>query len=115
MEGAERWVIRRKRFRAVVRSPGCPVLQACCMLFGDVGFGESYVEGEWDTPDIGRVIAWFLLNTDNSPAQPGSGAKSALINLCAVDGTASSISCGARTAWEHACRNIPLGRKPRPG
>jgi cyclopropane-fatty-acyl-phospholipid synthase len=52
-----------------------------CMLFGDVGFGESYVEGEWDTPDIERVIAWFLLNTDNSPAQPGSGAKSALINL----------------------------------
>jgi cyclopropane-fatty-acyl-phospholipid synthase len=52
-----------------------------CMLFGDVGFGESYVEGEWDTPDIERVIAWFLLNTDNSPAQPGSGAKSALINI----------------------------------
>jgi cyclopropane-fatty-acyl-phospholipid synthase len=52
-----------------------------CMLFGDVGFGESYVEGEWDTPDIERVIAWFLLNTDNSPAQPGSGARSALINL----------------------------------
>jgi cyclopropane-fatty-acyl-phospholipid synthase len=55
-----------------------------CMLFGDVGFGESYVEGEWDTPDIERVIAWFLLNTDNSPAQPGSGAKSALINLLQV-------------------------------
>ena len=52
-----------------------------CMLFGDIGFGESYVEGEWDTPSIERVIAWFLLNTDNSPAQPGSGARSALINL----------------------------------
>jgi cyclopropane-fatty-acyl-phospholipid synthase len=52
-----------------------------CMLFGDVGFGESYVEGEWETPDIERVIAWFLLNTDNSPAQPGSGARSALINV----------------------------------
>jgi cyclopropane-fatty-acyl-phospholipid synthase len=52
-----------------------------CMLFGDIGFGESYVEGEWDTPDIERVIAWFLLNTDNSPAQPGSGARAALINL----------------------------------
>jgi cyclopropane-fatty-acyl-phospholipid synthase len=52
-----------------------------CMLFGDVGFGESYVEGEWETPDIERVIAWFLLNTDNSPAQPGSQAKAALINL----------------------------------
>jgi len=52
-----------------------------CMLFGDVGFGESYVEGEWDTPDIERVISWFLLNTDHSPAQPGSNAKAALINL----------------------------------
>jgi cyclopropane-fatty-acyl-phospholipid synthase len=52
-----------------------------CMLFGDVGFGESYIEGEWDTPDIERVIAWFILNTDNSPAQPGSNAKAAFINL----------------------------------
>jgi len=52
-----------------------------CMLFGDVGFGESYVEGDWETPDIERVIAWFLLNTDNSPAQPGSDARSAFINL----------------------------------
>lgn len=51
-----------------------------CLLFGDVGFGEGYVEGECDTPDIEGVIAWFLLNTDNSPAQPGSGAKSALVN-----------------------------------
>jgi len=58
-----------------------PYFYKRCMLFGDVGFGESYVEGEWDTPDIERVIAWFLLNTDNSPAQPGSGARSALINL----------------------------------
>ena len=52
-----------------------------CMLFGDVGFGESYMEGEWDTPDIEQVIAWFLLNTDHSPAQPGSRAKAGLINL----------------------------------
>ena len=52
-----------------------------CMLFGDIGFGESYVDGDWDTDNIERVIAWFLLNTDNSPAQPGSNAKAALVNL----------------------------------
>jgi cyclopropane-fatty-acyl-phospholipid synthase len=52
-----------------------------CMLFRRCRLRRKLCRGEWDTPDIERVIAWFLLNTDNSPAQPGSGAKSALINL----------------------------------
>jgi cyclopropane-fatty-acyl-phospholipid synthase len=78
-----------------------------CMLFGDVGFGESYVEGEWDTPDIERVIAWFLLNTDNSPAQPGSGSRSALINLLRGWnrlrhlGRPNSLSTSRRNIAEH--------------
>ena len=38
-----------------------------CVLFGDVGFGEAYVEGDWETPDITAVIAWFILNVENSP------------------------------------------------
>ena len=52
-----------------------------CVLFGDIGFGESYVDGDWDTPDIERVIAWFILNTENSPAQSGSRMKASLLNL----------------------------------
>ena len=33
-----------------------------CLLFGDIGFAESYMAGEWDTGDIAAVIAWFILN-----------------------------------------------------
>ena len=26
-----------------------------CVLFGDVGFGEAYVDGDWETDEIGRA------------------------------------------------------------
>src|SRR3569833_2309569 len=38
-----------------------------CVLFGDVGFGEAYVEGDWDTDNISNVLKWFLLIVDNAP------------------------------------------------
>jgi cyclopropane-fatty-acyl-phospholipid synthase len=52
-----------------------------CVLFGDVGFGEAYVEGDWETDDITRVIAWFILNLEKSPALSGSHGKKFLLNL----------------------------------
>jgi cyclopropane-fatty-acyl-phospholipid synthase len=52
-----------------------------CVLFGDVGFGEAYVDGDWDTADITRVISWFILNVENSPAMSGSRGRKFLINL----------------------------------
>ena len=27
-----------------------------CLLYGDIGFGESYVDGDWDTDNITNVI-----------------------------------------------------------
>lgn len=54
------------------------------LLFGDVGFGESYVDGDWDTPDIERVISWAILNIENSPAMSGSKAKSTVLNLLKI-------------------------------
>jgi len=33
-----------------------------CVLFGGVGFGEAYVDGDWDTTDIRAVLEWFILN-----------------------------------------------------
>ncbi len=52
-----------------------------CVLFGDVGFGEGYVDGEWDTDDITQVISWFVLNIENSPAMSGGRGKKILVNL----------------------------------
>ncbi len=36
-------------------------------LQGDVGFGESYVAGDWETPDLAAVISWAILNSAELP------------------------------------------------
>jgi cyclopropane-fatty-acyl-phospholipid synthase len=52
-----------------------------CVLFGDVGFGEAFVDGDWETDDITQVISWFILNVESSPAMSGSRGKKFLLNL----------------------------------
>ncbi len=46
-----------------------------CAVGGDIGFGEGYQEGDWDSPDLPAVIAWFCANVDRSPAMSGSARK----------------------------------------
>lgn len=52
-----------------------------CVLYADIGFGEAYVDGDWETDDIAAIISWFILNVENSPAMSGSRAKRLLFNL----------------------------------
>ena len=52
-----------------------------CVLFGDVGFGESYVDGDWETDSIERVIAWAILNVESSPSMSGSKTRKVALNL----------------------------------
>lgn len=52
-----------------------------CVLYGDIGFGEGYVEGDWDTDSITKVISWFLLNVDHAPTVSGSSARAFALNL----------------------------------
>lgn len=52
-----------------------------CVLYGDVGFGEAYVEGEWETDNITNVIKWFLLNVERAPGVSGSITQSAVLNI----------------------------------
>ena len=54
------------------------------MLYGDVGFGEAYVDGDWDTPSIERVISWAILNVEQSPAMTGSKVKSGVLGLLKI-------------------------------
>lgn len=58
-----------------------PVFFKRCVLYGDIGFGESYVDGDWDTDNITNVIKWFLLNVDHAPTVSGSSSKSLVLNL----------------------------------
>ena len=48
-----------------------------CVLAGDIGFAEAYLDGHWETPDLRAVIAWFLLNVDTAPTLSGSARKRA--------------------------------------
>lgn len=53
-------------------------------LFGDVGFGESYVDGDWETDDIRRVISWAILNIENTSTLTGSKVRVGLLNVLKV-------------------------------
>ncbi|MBU1100797.1 MAG: cyclopropane-fatty-acyl-phospholipid synthase family protein [Bacteroidetes bacterium] len=46
-----------------------------CFLYGDIGFGESYVDGDWETDSITDVISWMILNIESNPSISGSEKK----------------------------------------
>ena len=51
------------------------------ILYGDIGFGEAYVAGLWDTDNITNVIKWFLLNVENNPTISGGKTQALALNL----------------------------------
>jgi cyclopropane-fatty-acyl-phospholipid synthase len=52
-----------------------------CVLYGDVGFGEAYVDGQWGTDNITEVIRWVLLNIDEAPGVSGGKVQELGLNL----------------------------------
>ncbi|QIL40318.1 class I SAM-dependent methyltransferase [Pedobacter sp. HDW13] len=50
-------------------------------LYGDIGFGEAYTDGLWDTTNITNVIKWVILNIENAPSITGSKVKSFALGL----------------------------------
>nr|WP_295928488.1 cyclopropane-fatty-acyl-phospholipid synthase family protein [uncultured Dyadobacter sp.] len=51
------------------------------VLFGDIGFGEAYTEGLWDTESVTDVVAWVLLNIEHAPGVSGSRVRSFSTNV----------------------------------
>jgi cyclopropane-fatty-acyl-phospholipid synthase len=49
-----------------------------CALAGDIGFAESYIDGDWDTPDLTALLSWFLQNVENAPTLSGSSRRQPL-------------------------------------
>ncbi|MBP6507388.1 MAG: class I SAM-dependent methyltransferase [Opitutaceae bacterium] len=43
-----------------------------CVLAGDIGFAESFIDGDWQTPDLTAVLAWFIHNLEDAPTLSGS-------------------------------------------
>ncbi len=58
-----------------------PVFFKKCVLFGDVGFGESFVDGDWETDDIQAVIEWMILNVEKHPTLMGDQKRWSPVNF----------------------------------
>ncbi|MEI9918230.1 MAG: cyclopropane-fatty-acyl-phospholipid synthase family protein [Bacteroidota bacterium] len=52
-----------------------------CALYGDVGFAESYMAGDWNTDSIADVVSWFILNIDHCAVLTGKGIRKYVSNL----------------------------------
>jgi cyclopropane-fatty-acyl-phospholipid synthase len=52
-----------------------------CVLHADIGFGETYQDGDWDSPDLQAVIAWFCANVEHAPAMSGARKKDWRVHL----------------------------------
>ena len=52
-----------------------------CFSSGDIGLGESYMDGDWDTDSIVKVISWFIHNLENAPTVSGSRRKISVGNF----------------------------------
>ncbi len=46
-----------------------------CALFGGIGLGEAYVDGDWETDDIRAVLEWFILNIAANEQMRGSSQR----------------------------------------
>ncbi|MEN9574700.1 MAG: hypothetical protein RL514_2555 [Verrucomicrobiota bacterium] len=52
-----------------------------CVLYGDIGFGEAYEDGDWETDNLTDVISWFLQNVEHAPGLSGSKTQATALNL----------------------------------
>lgn len=64
------------RARLRVRNPA---FYRKLVLSADIGLGESYVDGDWDSENVADIVRWFILNVDQSPSMSGSRAARALL------------------------------------
>jgi cyclopropane-fatty-acyl-phospholipid synthase len=58
-----------------------PVFFQKCVLYGDIGFGESYVDGDWETNSIERVISWAIANVNQLPSMSGTKVRTLFFNI----------------------------------
>lgn len=52
-----------------------------CVLYGEIGFGESYVSGNWDTTNLNVTLRWFADNSRRMPGFSGASASTWALNI----------------------------------
>ena len=77
------------------------------VLYGDIGFAESYLDGDWHTDNIYDIIHWFIINLDHNPVLTGKGIRKYALNLFRVVNNAyhtarkNTISGSKKNIAEH--------------
>ncbi len=78
-----------------------------CALYGNIGLGEAYMHGDWDTDDIATVITWFIQNISHTQGKEASSNKLAGTNLLKLYNRAlhllrpNSVEISRRNISEH--------------
>jgi cyclopropane-fatty-acyl-phospholipid synthase len=52
-----------------------------CTLYADIGFGESFCDGDWSTTDLTILIKFIIDNIETSGIMSGSTSKNLMINI----------------------------------
>ncbi|MES2923249.1 MAG: cyclopropane-fatty-acyl-phospholipid synthase family protein [Verrucomicrobiota bacterium] len=55
-----------------------------CAFYGNIGMGEAYTDGLWETDDIAAVIAWFIHNVNVLQGPDTSSASLPGVNLLKI-------------------------------
>lgn len=50
-------------------------------IYGDIGFGESYCDGDWESTDLTNLIEWTIQNIEKVGVMSGSSVKNLGLNL----------------------------------
>jgi len=54
------------------------------VLFGDVGFGEAYMQNRWETSNLTNLISWFIQNMAYLPSMSGANKILSPVNLLKI-------------------------------
>lgn len=79
----------------------------CCAFYGNIGMGEAYTDGLWDTNDIAAVISWFVHNVNALQGADSSAAKLPGVNLLNLVNwvrhlrRANTVETSRRNIFEH--------------
>jgi cyclopropane-fatty-acyl-phospholipid synthase len=74
------------------------------VLEGDIGFGDAFVRGSWDTDDLPTLIRWFIANLAHSPLI--SGGRRHLLGLNALRWINRLAHLGRANTEANSRRNI---------
>ncbi len=55
-----------------------------CAFYGNIGMGEAYTDGLWETDDIAAVISWFIHNVNALQGPDTSAASLPGVNLLKI-------------------------------